>query len=373
MLQVERAEIEVETEPKFKEGPVAVFIPAPVKINNTQVANYLASHGVKTRSRKDPTPESIKENIGIQIRYCLQGLGEAVLPIDQTVPKMAVECAKKACEQKFNPEDIDVLIVSTSLPFGQKLSDIVAQNIGAKPKITKDVITACTGSIIALGEVKQLCDNNEQLENANVLIVSAEHVTSKIGADLIITMFADGAAAFAFQNNVDIKLLDAETFHEKNPAITMPIDYQKIPLDSRYIEIPISEDNLIHMDGTAVIRFIRSGAVIERIVCSYKSLQTLGRRIHIVAHPGSYAVLKNLQEKLHEAGLDVILESKTLKNYGNYASASALAELCLGLQEGQFKKGDIVFMPGVAAGLNYASVAFEILKTAAQSAVIRFN
>lgn len=362
MAQTER----VETEIRYREGPVAVFTHAPIPIYNPELVDFLKSLEVKTGSDKDPTPEGIYETIGVLTRYHLQGLGEEPKPIEQTVPQMATECAKAVCAQKgWHPKDIQVIIFSTSQPFGPKGSVIIADKIGARPFYTNDINTACTGSINALAHVESIKD---EIGDANVLVVASEHITSRINPqskDMLITMFSDGASALAFQNNKDINLLAADFFGEYNPAIQMPIDTEKIPAGSISVKIPPSEDSYIHMNGGAVLRFIRSPKVIERIVSSYTLLQERQRRIHIVAHPGSSGVLKNLQEKLMAAGLNAPLTSKTLGNFGNFASASVLAEFCMGLEQKQFSKGDIVFMPGVGAGLNYASVAFEILKIAA--------
>lgn len=333
------------------------------RIGNDELAKYLSDLGVKTGTSKEITAQRISETTGIDVHYYLQELGQKPEEIQNSVPNIAIKAAVSTIEKRgWDPQTINEIVFCTSYPFGEKVSEKIADLIGASNTQTQDVYTACSGSVHAIKYLHDRYRGSHDAQGQRFLIVAAEHYSARMADDLNRSIFSDGAAAFAFENKTDFEILDIMHKYEPNPAIQMPIDELQVPLGAIYLPIPQSE-KYFQMDGKNVYIWAAKSTPSEMIQVAYKKALPaieIGQEIFIVTHQGSGRMNAGLKDSLSSAGVKGLISSQSVRTIGNLASASVLAELHYLFANGigqhhenkRVEKGDIVILAGFGAGLS---------------------
>jgi 3-oxoacyl-[acyl-carrier-protein] synthase-3 len=138
----------------------------------------------------ESTSEWLVQNVGILQRHWLAP--------DQTTSDLIVEASKKAIERaRIQPEDIDLLIVSTDTPdyLSPGTSVVVQHKLGATNAGCYDVNSACAGWVTALDQGARYLITEPE---AKYVLVTGGYGMSRFlayGDKKTANLFADGAGA----------------------------------------------------------------------------------------------------------------------------------------------------------------------------------
>lgn len=352
MTIVER-DIQEAERPKSKSNLSEIWLP-PYEVSNQTLAEFLSEKGVKTGTGKDVTAEGISQTTGIDCHYYLQGLGEKPRPLSETVPEIATQVALTLIEKRgWRPHEVNRIIVCSSYPFGQKISDNVAQRIGASKSQNFDSYAACSSSTFALKILQ------EQPNGGKSLLIAAEHYSSQLPDDLNRSIFSDGGAGLAFEDSIDFKIIDSTSLIEPSNVIKMPIEDKQFPYDSFRVWNPESQGPF-EMEGKKVLRWVTQGTPADLTTNSYQQAKEHSERIFIIPHQGSGRLIADYEAALRRRGVKAPVSSLTVRQTGNLASASILGELNAFLSKNHLQKGDIIILSGFGAGLATAVVTFQV-------------
>lgn len=339
--------------PKSRSNLSEIWLPS-YEVGNNALAHFLSEKGVQTGTGKDVTAAGISKTAGIDCHYYLQALGEQPRPLNETVPQMAEQIAFSLIQKRhWQPEEINRVIVCSSYPFGQKISDAVAQTIGASKSHNLDVYAACSSSAFALKLLPK-----KEVEGEKILLIAAEHYSSQLPNDLNLSIFSDGGAGLAFENGTDFKVINSAYRIEPSDVIKMPIDPKQFPPGSIRISYPISQGPF-KMEGQKVLKWASQGAPVDLTATSYHRAKEHSDRIFIIPHQGSGRLIADYQAALQRRDVEAPVSSLTVKETGNLASASILGELNAFLSKNHLQKGDIIILSGFGAGLATAVVTLQ--------------
>lgn len=338
-----------------------VFLP-PVHVSNDELAKHLTELGVKTGTGLEVTGERISKTTGIDGHYYLQPLGQDAEPQELTIPEMAVNIASQTIlNRKWSPNTISHIMFCSSYPVGRKVSRQIAREIGALNSQTLDVYAACSGFTYALKEIKNRAKTGDR-----VLIVAAEHYSAKMADDLNRSIFSDGAATFAFENNVDFKIISYSYNKEPSNAIRMPINDFLVPLGllpegSICDKIPKSQ-KVFEMEGSRVLEWAVRETPFQQTLKAFEAARQISDTIVIIPHQGSGRLVRLYTQNLVAAGVNAPISSETVNKIGNLAAASIPAELHAHLSSKNTKNGDVLILAGFGAGLITSVVTLQSLR-----------
>lgn len=350
-----------ENQPQESAAFGETFLP-PYRINNDELARYLSRLGIKSGTGQEITGERITSTTGIENHYYLQPLGQTPESQQITVPELAVNLAERTILQKeWHPSSIRHIVFCSSYPVGRNISRQIARDINALNCQTLDVYVACSGFTYALKEIKKRARSGER-----VLMVAAEHYSAKMKDDLNRSIFSDGAASFAFENNRDFRIVDNRYIYERSDAIKMPINDTLVPFgllpgESMSVNIPKSEE-FFEMEGSRVLEWAAKRTPFHQTVNAFLAAKELSSAITIIPHQGSGRLVRLYAQNLLAAGVDAPISSETVSKIGNLASASIPAEINAHLSHNNTKRGDILILAGFGAGLITSIVTLQALR-----------
>lgn len=280
---------------------------------------------------------------------------------NESVATLAIEAAKIAMNRGgINPEDIDLLIISTDTPefISPSTASKVQFMLGLKNVGTFDINTACAGFVTALDTASKFIQSDQKYNT--VLVIGAYAMSKYLNhADKkTVNLFADGAGAF---------ILKAENTETRGF------------LSSRMLTFGEYHENMgIYAGGTFE-------PINEKVLAEKKHLLTIQKKFPDGINPENWA--KMAREMAEEIGIKLedvsqyfftqinihsIRETMDLLNlphsmaqtsmhkYGYTGSACIPIAFEEALQQGKIKKGDTVFLISSGGGLAFSSVAIKL-------------
>lgn len=352
MTSVERTFLEAETL-ESRSAISEIWLPSH-KVDNVALAEFLSQKGVQTGTGKEVTAEGISQTTGIDGHYYLQGLGVNPSELRDTIPQIATQIALSLIKKRhWLPEEINRIIVCSSYPFGQRISDIVARGIGALESDNFDSYAACSGATFALKSLQ------DQPNVGKTLLIAAENYSSQLPDDLNRSIFSDGGGGLAFDDDTDFKVIDSDYRFEPRNVIKMPIDPNQFPINS-FIIWNSETQGSFEMEGRKVLRWVTQETPAELTANSYHRAQKHSDRIFIIPHQGSGRLIEDYKKSLQKMDVLAPVSSLTVRHIGNLASASILGELNAFLSTNHLQKNDIIILSGFGAGLATAVVTLQV-------------
>lgn len=316
---------------------------------------------IVTGNGRPLTAAHILDKIGSTHRY--------VADEHETVVSMGVEAAHKALQGK---NSVDFLMVSSSFPTGEDLSQKIGNELGMH--LTEDeglnIHMACSGYAAGL---LYLHKNRERFEGARVLFLNSEkyhpHLADlrqpdgvKKDPSLAQSIFSDGAVASVFTFGKDIDVLGAKKITpddlptEVNEFIRMPIDEENITGRSLVIQIPESITGKVWQSGPDVFRTMMSvvpmlaSATLEASGISEDQIKMT------LVHQGSKRMTQGLEEKFAGRFGEVIHDY----HEGNFSSGSIPKQIGSLLENRRINPGDNLLLAGFGGGLMGVSLVVQM-------------
>lgn len=304
----------------------------------------LAALKIKTKTG-DLTADKIDDTTGIFERFrATENIGIPKRYRDtETVVSMGVKALRRALDGRT---DIDVIIVSSSIPGKVNLPEQMARELGLNPSIHREIGAACSGVPRGL---YYLWENRKQLEGATVAFVASE-LYSPFLKPIDHTLFSDGAAAAVFQMGKDLKILHAQNdtldAKEYENVIKMPVDRDLVAGRTDYIEEPVvpSDDGLFDQDGARVVGALRRH-IAPKIREGTEKAGLVAREVGLV-----------VPHQPSKIGLDVLSRSAPEFDFlkdneqGNWSSGSVWKAFMMGIHKGEARSRMNIVLSGFGAG-----------------------
>ncbi len=295
----------------------------------------------------DTTDEWIVERTGIRQRH----VADPAVPTSE----IATIAARKALEAaQVAPEEIDTLVVATSSPdrIVPPTAVYVQKNLGCWNAGCYDLVAACTGFAYGLSSGRAYISSGQ---SKRCLVVGAE-VLSRI------TNYKDRGTCILFGDAAGAVVLgpsDGES----------DILYSKMGCDGREAELIITyaggtampitaellEKNLhtIHMKGREVYKFAVPKFV-EIIKTALRETDLdLSEIDHFIPHQMNMRMIESVAERLSFPREKIVIN---IENYGNTSAASIPLALDESVRSGRIKRGDLILMSAMGAGITWGTV-----------------
>jgi 3-oxoacyl-[acyl-carrier-protein] synthase-3 len=297
----------------------------------------------------DTSDEWIIARTGIRERR-VAGPGEALSSLCLPASWKAV------ADADVDPATIDLVIVATVTPdmAFPATAALVADRLEARDAAAYDLSAGCTGFMYALAQAYGMLAGGVC---RRALVVGGD-VLSKIvdwSDRSTCVVFGDGAGAVMLERVERGGFLGFELGADGSQGmdLTLPAGGSRAPATA---ETVARGEHFVRMNGREVFKFA------TRILVS--SAQTLLDQLGLtvddvdvyVPHQANVRIIDHAVEKLGIAKEKVVIN---VDRYGNTSSGSIPLALAEAVRDGRVKRGDIVLMTGMGAGLTWGSGVME--------------
>lgn len=295
----------------------------------------------------DTSDAWIRQRTGIVTRHIA---GE-----DEVTSDMAVAAARAALEQaETDAGDLDLIIVATisaDMPM-PSCAVLIQAKLGARKAFAFDVSAACAGSLYAL----TIADNFIRAGSARrILVIGAELLSRLVDwTDRgTCVLFGDAAGALVVGPSPDDErgLLSAHLCSDGDAADILSIrgGGSRHPPSTTMLDAKMDK---IAMSGREVYRF----AVRVLPDALTKAFDANGVKAadvdHVVCHQANLRIVESVLDRV---GIPMERCWINLDRYGNTSSASLPLSIDEAHRSGQLKRGDLVAMMAIGAGMTWGS------------------
>ena len=291
----------------------------------------------------DTNDEWIVTRTGIRTRHIAED--------EVATSDMAVEAAKLVLEQRgLKGSDIETLIVCTVTPdmMFPSTACLVQDRIGAKGAWGFDLLAACSGTLYGLTTGAQMIASGA---HERILVIGADTMSRIIDYQDRATcvLFGDAAGAILLEPSEDPQLGLLDYINEIDGAggdwLCMPAGGSRNPASSETVE---KRMHYVHQEGKQVFKYAvrkmtdvcmqiieRNGFTPEDVGC-------------LLLHQANGRIISAVADKL---GMPEDKAINVIGEYGNTTGATLPLATQKVLDNGRLKKGDLVVMCAVGAGL----------------------
>jgi 3-oxoacyl-[acyl-carrier-protein] synthase III len=293
----------------------------------------------------DTSNEWIMERTGIRERR--------IAAPEEALTDLALPAARGALEQAgVEAKDVDLLVCATVTPdmMFPTSSALLADELGAPDAAAYDLLAGCTGFMYALAQAYGMMAAGL----AQRALVVGGDVLSRIldwTDRSTLVLFGDGAGAVVLERVERPGFLGFELGADGGGGIHLSLPGS----GSRRIE-DATGNGFVHMNGREVFKFATrvlvssAEAVLERCGVSVDEVDVY------VPHQANVRIMDHAAQKL---GIPRERMVVNVDRYGNTSSGSIPLALADAQREGRLKKGDLVLMTGMGAGLTWGSGLME--------------
>ncbi|MGD9497738.1 MAG: beta-ketoacyl-ACP synthase III [Armatimonadota bacterium] len=294
----------------------------------------------------DTTDEWIVSHTGIRERR--------IADENQASSDLGLQASRRALEDAgLGPDDIDLVLCATVTPdhFFPVTANIMQDRLGARKTPAFDLLSGCTGFVLALWTARQFIATGE-LEH--VLVISAEKLTSITDWTDRSTcvLFGDGAGAVvvsAGQGDPAAKGLIAfvaESYGEYGHLLHVPAGGSRRPVDA---EALAAHDNCLRMEGPELFKLAVRGIpdVSEQVIA--KAGLTNRDIDWVIMHQANLRIIEAAARRLDIPQERVVIN---VDRYGNTSAASMAIALDEVYREGRLEPGHNILMVGFGAGFS---------------------
>jgi 3-oxoacyl-[acyl-carrier-protein] synthase-3 len=293
----------------------------------------------------DTTDEWIMTRTGIRERR--------IAAPEQALTDLALPAAKAALAQAgVEANDVDLLVCATVTPdmMFPTSSALLADELGAPEAAAYDLLAGCTGFMYALAQAYGMMASGL---SQRALVVGGD-VLSRIldwTDRSTLVLFGDGAGAVVLERVERPGFLGFELGADGGGGIHLSLPGS----GSRRMDEAVG-NGFVHMNGREVFKFATrvlvssAQAVLERCGVSVEEVDVY------VPHQANVRIMDHAAEKL---GIPRERMVVNVDRYGNTSSGSIPLALADAQREGRLKKGDLVLMTGMGAGLTWGSGLME--------------
>jgi 3-oxoacyl-[acyl-carrier-protein] synthase III len=272
---------------------------------------------------------------------------------EEALTDLALPAARAALAQAGVPaSDVDLLVCATVTPdmMFPTSSALLADELGAPGAAAYDLLAGCTGFMYALAQAYGMMAAGL----AERALVVGGDVLSRIldwTDRSTLVLFGDGAGAVVLERVERRGFLGFELGADGGGGIHLSLPGS----GSRRMD-PAIGNGLVHMNGREVFKFATrvlvssAQAVLDRCGVSVEEVDVY------VPHQANVRIMDHAAAKLGIPRERMIVN---VDRYGNTSSGSIPLALADAQAEGRLKKGDLVLMTGMGAGLTWGSGLME--------------
>jgi 3-oxoacyl-[acyl-carrier-protein] synthase-3 len=268
---------------------------------------------------------------------------------------MAVKASIRALEMaRTRPEELDLIVVGTISPDMPMPScaAFVQAKLGAKKAFAFDVSAACAGSIYGLSIADQYVRTGSA---KRALVIGTELLTRIIDWQDRNTcvLFGDAAGAMVVGPSEDagrgILSTHLHTDGAQAEILCIRGGGSKHPLSEEVLQKKLHK---VSMNGREVFKFAVR-ALTDAVKEAMAANQVTGDQVaHVIAHQANLRIIEAVMDRL-----EMPMEKCWLNiaKYGNTSSASLPMTLDEAQRAGRLKKGDLLAMIALGAGMAWGS------------------
>lgn len=289
----------------------------------------------------DTNDEWIFSRTGIRERH--------VAADDENTSDMATAAARRALEAAGKrPEDVDLLIVTTVTPDTPlpSCAAYVQAKLGAVNAASFDLLAACAGSIYGLSVADKFVKSGAA---KCVVVVGVELLTRIVDWTDRNTcvLFGDAAGAMVIGPSDEPGIMATRLHSDGRLANILNIPGGGTAMRPSE-EMLKNRDQYVKMNGREVYK-VAVRALTEVFHESLKDAGITAEDIKwVTAHQANLRILETVLDRVGVPREKAIIN---IERYGNTSSASVPITLDEGIRDGRVKKGDLVAMLAIGAGM----------------------
>jgi len=298
----------------------------------------------------DTNDQWIVERTGIRQRHAA----------DPGVPtsEIAAMAAKKALEAaKVSPEEIDTIVVATSSPdrIVPPTAVYVQRILGCWNAGCYDLVAACTGFAYGLSSGRAYISSGQ---SKRCLVIGAEELSKITNYKDRTTciLFGDGAGAVVLgpsDDESDILYSKMGCDGRTADLIITPGGGTDRPLTAETLE---KKDHMLQMKGREVYKF----AVPKFVEIIQTALVATDLKMaeiaHFIPHQMNARMIEAVAERLGFPMEKIVIN---IADYGNTSAASIPIALDEAVRAGRVKRGDLILMSAMGAGITWGTVVLR--------------
>jgi 3-oxoacyl-[acyl-carrier-protein] synthase-3 len=306
---------------------LGVNVPARV-VTNDELAQHV-----------DTSDEWIRERTGIRERR--------MATQDEALSDLALPACRDALEQAgADPKDIDLLIVATVTPdmMFPSTGAILADRLGATDAAAYDMTAGCTGFVYALAQAYGMIAGGL---SKKALVVGGDLLSRLLDWEdrSTLVLFGDGVGAVVLEPVEEQGFVAFELGADGGGG-----EYLWLPgSGSRHFDEP---EKAIKMNGREVFKFATRVLVQSAEDILGRCEMTKEDVDVYVPHQANVRIIDHATKKLGFPSEKVVVN---VERYGNTSSGSIPLALRDGVADGRIRKGSVVLMTGMGAGLTWGS------------------
>ena len=289
----------------------------------------------------DTSDEWITERTGIKERR--------IAAPEEALTDLALPAARAALAQAgVEAKDIDLLVCATVTPdmMFPTSSALLADELGAPDAAAYDLLAGCTGFMYALAQAYGMMAAGL----ADRSLVVGGDVLSRIldwTDRSTLVLFGDGAGAVVLQRTPERGFLGFELGADGGGGIHL-----SLPGSGSRQLADATANGFVHMNGREVFKFATrvlvssAQAVLDRCGVSVDDVDVY------VPHQANVRIMDHAAQKLGISRERMVVN---VDRFGNTSSGSIPLALADAQRDGRLKKGDLVLMTGMGAGLTWGS------------------
>jgi len=271
--------------------------------------------------------------------------------------RWAVEAARKALgDAKVAPEELDLIITATVTPdyLMPSCACLVQKELGASKAACFDLGAACAGFIYALSVGTQYVRSGSA---QTVLVIAADQISSFVDWKDRATcvLFGDAAGACVLRGTDRRGIIDTQLGADgrSENIIKIPAGGSLRPASAATLA---ERAHCLRMDGQEVFKqavriFVQSTRrILEKNAVKIEDLRCF------IPHQANIRILNAVASRL---GLSEEQLFVNLDRYGNTTAAAVAVALCEAVQTRRVKRGDLLLLSSVGAGLVWGSALLE--------------
>jgi 3-oxoacyl-[acyl-carrier-protein] synthase III len=295
----------------------------------------------------DTSDEWIRSRTGIEQRH----IAEPGTPTSE----LAARAARMALEKRgIGADELDLIIIGTVTPdtLFPATACVVQDKIQAKKAWAFDISAACSGFTYALTMGAQFIASGA---HRKVLVIGADVMSTIIDYQDRTTcvLFGDGAGAVLLEPSTD-ETGFIDFYNEVDGSggcyLNMPAGGSARPASHETVDQRL---HYVRQDGPHVFKYaVRKFAEASQTVLERNGLKPSDIDLY-VAHQANARIIDASRERL---GLPEAKVVKNIARYGNTTAATIPLALGTALDEGRLRRGHVVVMTSVGAGLTVGSI-----------------
>jgi 3-oxoacyl-[acyl-carrier-protein] synthase-3 len=300
----------------------------------------------------DTNDQWITERTGIKQRHIV----DPGVTTSDLAAEAALSCLAKA---NVKPEDVEMIIVATITPdmMLPATACLVQHKIGATKAWGFDVSIACSGFLYALQVGVQFVTNGT---HKNVLVIGMDVMSSIVDYTDRQTciIFGDGGGAALVQPSNEPKdgcFIDFihEVDGSGGDSLCVPAGGSKHPSSAQTVS---DRMHYVRQDGKAVFKFatLKMSDICHRIL---ERNGLTGADVDVfIPHQANIRIIQAAVERIQIPSERVVIN---IQEYGNTTAGTLPLAMQSGLERAQLKRGDLVLMASMGAGLSAGAALFR--------------